>query len=47
MNGIPALVLARLGAEDAGVYGIVWTIAVTQVPHPVGHGPVDDRAHRG
>jgi O-antigen/teichoic acid export membrane protein len=29
MNGIPALVLARLGAEDAGVYGIVWTIAIT------------------
>jgi O-antigen/teichoic acid export membrane protein len=25
--GLPALVLARLGAEDAAVYGIVWTIA--------------------
>ena len=29
MNGIPALVLARLGADDAAVYGIVWTIAIT------------------
>jgi O-antigen/teichoic acid export membrane protein len=36
MNGIPALVLARLGAEDAAVYGIVWTIAISLYLIPSG-----------
>ena len=47
MNGLPALVLARLGAEDAAVYGIVWTIAHLALPDPVRDGPVDDRPHGG
>jgi O-antigen/teichoic acid export membrane protein len=38
MNGIPALVLARLGAEDAAVYGIVWTIAISLYLIPSGMG---------
>ena len=38
MNGLPALVLARLGAEDAAVYGIVWTIAVSLYLIPSGMG---------
>jgi O-antigen/teichoic acid export membrane protein len=36
MNGLPALVLARLGAEDAAVYGIVWTIALSLYLIPSG-----------
>ena len=38
MNGLPALVLARLGAEDAAVYGIVWTIAISLYLIPSGMG---------
>jgi O-antigen/teichoic acid export membrane protein len=38
MNGIPALVLARLGADDAAVYGIVWTIAISLYLIPSGMG---------
>lgn len=38
MNGLPAVVLARLGAEDAAVYGIVWTIAVSLYLIPSGMG---------
>jgi O-antigen/teichoic acid export membrane protein len=38
MNGLPALVLARLGAEDAAVYGIVWTITVSLYLVPSGMG---------
>jgi O-antigen/teichoic acid export membrane protein len=38
MNGLPALVLARLGAEDAAVYGIVWTITVSLYLIPSGMG---------
>jgi len=38
MNGLPALVLARLGAEDAAVYGIVWTIALSLYLIPSGMG---------
>ena len=38
MYGIPALVLARLGAEDAAVYGIVWTIAISLYLIPSGMG---------
>jgi O-antigen/teichoic acid export membrane protein len=36
MNGLPALVLARLGAEQAAVYGIVWTITVSLYLIPSG-----------
>ena len=36
MFGIPALVLARLGADDAAVYGIVWTIAISLYLIPSG-----------
>src|SRR5919107_810054 len=38
MNGLPALVLARLGAEDAAVYGIVWTITISLYLIPSGMG---------
>ena len=38
MNGLPALVLAVLGAEDAAVYGIVWTIAMSLYLVPSGMG---------
>jgi O-antigen/teichoic acid export membrane protein len=38
MNGLPALVLARLGAADAAVYGIVWTIAISLYLIPSGMG---------
>jgi len=36
MNGLPALVLARLGAEEAAVYGIVWTITISLYLIPSG-----------
>jgi O-antigen/teichoic acid export membrane protein len=36
LNGLPALVLARLGAEDAAVYGIVWTITMSLYLVPSG-----------
>jgi O-antigen/teichoic acid export membrane protein len=36
MNGLPAVVLARLGAEEAAVYGIVWTITVSLYLIPSG-----------
>jgi O-antigen/teichoic acid export membrane protein len=36
MNGLPALVLARLGAADAAVYGIVWTITISLYLIPSG-----------
>jgi O-antigen/teichoic acid export membrane protein len=36
MNGLPALVLARLGAADAAVYGIVWTITISLYLIPAG-----------
>ena len=36
LNGLPALVLARLGAEDAAVYGIVWTITISLYLIPSG-----------
>jgi O-antigen/teichoic acid export membrane protein len=38
MNAIPALVLARLGADDAAVYGIVWTIVIALYLVPSGMG---------
>lgn len=38
MHGLPALVLARLGADDAAVYGIVWTIAISLYLIPSGMG---------
>ena len=38
MNGLPALVLARLGAADAAVYGIVWTITISLYLIPSGMG---------
>jgi O-antigen/teichoic acid export membrane protein len=38
MNGLPALVLARLGADDAAVYGIVWTITISLYLIPSGMG---------
>ena len=38
MYGLPALVLARLGADDAAVYGIVWTIAISLYLIPSGMG---------
>jgi O-antigen/teichoic acid export membrane protein len=36
LNGLPALVLARLGAADAAVYGIVWTITISLYLIPAG-----------
>lgn len=36
--GVPALVLARLGAADAAVYGIVWTMAIALYLIPSGMG---------
>ena len=38
MYGVPALVLARLGAEDAAVYGVVWTMAIALYLVPSGMG---------
>jgi O-antigen/teichoic acid export membrane protein len=42
VNGLPALVLARLGAAEAAVYGIVWTIttALYLVPSGIGQSMV-------
>jgi O-antigen/teichoic acid export membrane protein len=38
LYGLPALVLARLGADEAAVYGIVWTITMSLYLIPSGMG---------